>query len=148
MLRFSTEKSQALAYVRIQDLNQISIVLCIPMTLAIIAFSSYWADIAGRSTDYTDPTKDWQACFTQAQFITIPLNSTLTPVFQNILDAKSAASSCILGLVTNTGGSYCATKNGTSCVFDIVGSCTVPTPSFPVVNNVQLPAGSILNSLR
>lgn len=148
MFRFHDEKSQALAYVRIQDLNQISIVLCIPITLAIIGYSSYWADIAGRSTDYTDPTKDWQACFTQAQFITIPLNTTLTPLFQNIITAKNALSSCILGLVTDTDGSKCATSDGTSCVLDIVTSCATPTPAFPVVSNVQLPAGAIINSLR
>jgi len=53
-----------------------------------------------------------QACFTQAQFVSIPLNATLTPVFQQILATKAEFSNCIFGLVINSGGGYCTTADG------------------------------------
>lgn len=134
--------------------------LWLPVAFAVIIMSSNWASIQGENAQYTDVTKDWQACMTQAQFVTIPLNATLTPVFalvdSSIAAQKTTLGNCISNEVfktdpmTTCNPNYPNNTAGFECFFDIYVTCLQlpPTPSIsPGIPNVQLPIGNFLPSL-
>eukprot|EP01035_Chromulina_nebulosa_P017817 gene17817-23427_t len=144
-IEFSSDKTQAETYVKIQRLHLLSIFTWIPIAIIVVGLSCVWSNISGQSTNYVNLSTQWQACLTQAQFVTIPLNATLAPVADQITATKNDFSNCIIGLVDSD--AYCSTEDGIYCVLDIQSTCTPAAVSFPVVENTQLPVGQLLNAL-
>ncbi len=102
--------------------------------LPIIIMSSFWSDIQAKNDIYTDPSKHWQACLTQADYQTLALKEIIATAtastgktFTNCLLKQNCNQECLFGLFVN-------------CTGVISGGGST-------INDVKLPTGKFLGSL-
>eukprot|EP01031_Cornospumella_fuschlensis_P043565 gene43565-53264_t len=95
------------------------------ISVAVIIMSAYWADIQAKNDLYTDVSDHWQACFTQADYQTIPIETIVNAqkgAFTQCLFQQPCDQTCFQGIATNCG-------------------------SASTLTNINLPTGKFLNSL-
>ena len=143
-LNFANERDRVKTYVKLQQYHFASLVMWVPVALIIIFLSCTWSDISGQLATYDKPASQWQYCFTSAQNIYIPVNSTIQPTFNQIYASKAVFSGCVESLATTAGGP-CNTTLGDVCVAGIQNDCL--SSSIPAIGNPAVPQGSLLNSL-
>lgn len=101
----------------------------VPLSIAVIIFSTFWANIQAQNGKYTSTDDDWQACFTTADYQHIEIS-------KQIANGQSKLASCILGLVL---GGTCSP----TCGLTIKTDC----PSSINVQDINLPTGHFLGGL-
>lgn len=143
-IQFSSQKDQAATYVFFQKLHLYLWIIWILASIFIVCFSCYFSDVSGKSVEYTDPNKQWEACFIKAQEIIVPLNSTLEPVFAQVGGIRDEVTNQIRGLFYE---GIC-NDNDLNNLFVAAGTLPPISPVFPVVPSPVLPVGQLLNSLR
>eukprot|EP01031_Cornospumella_fuschlensis_P041924 gene41924-51178_t len=95
------------------------------ISVAVIIMSAYWADIQAKNDLYTDVSDHWQACFTQADYQTLPIATIVNAqkgTFTQCLFQQPCDQTCFQGIATNCG-------------------------SASTLTDINLPTGKFLNSL-
>ena len=114
----------------LQQLYNYVIYAWLPLSIAVIIFSTYWANIQAQNGKYTSTDDDWQACFTTADYQHIELS-------KQIANGQSNLAKCIVGLVID------GTCSGT-CALGIKGSCPSDLSN---IRDINLPTGHFLGGL-
>lgn len=65
---------------KLHKVHQILTVLYLPLVIACMGFSCYFAYIHGAVSTYKDPGEDWEACYVVGNALQVPL----APVFADI----------------------------------------------------------------
>lgn len=107
-MHWASQVDQFLSLQKIQNRNMIVFAF---FSLVVLCLSSYFGDLFGKGASFTDPAKDWQACFTYADTAYIPLTqltapltclvtTIITPTICDLTDTcKGSITGCLTGLV-------------------------------------------------
>lgn len=121
-------KQTADDFLTLQKIYHYLILFCIPFCIAVIVFSTFWADILAKKDKYTNLDNQWQACLTSADYQYIGLQ-------QQLASATGKLQECIKGL-------YDAGTCDLLCAASIKFQCGVTPP-----NDIPLPTGHFLGGL-
>ena len=110
-----------------------------PLCIAIIIMSCMWAFIVAKRSDYDDPSGSWQGCLLNADYVYVPLNSTITQIGTQIKSATSNLALCFIGEVQDqTCPQDCADALITDCLSGL-------TPPKVQASDIQLPTGHFMD---
>lgn len=144
-LNFDSDQERGEAFYKLQSWHFRSVILWVPCAIAVIALACCWANIFGQAGNFTDPAVNWQACFTQSQYITIPLNATVSQILSGVNHIKNESVQCIEKYKTTTD---CTGTDGAACIDYVINTNTYCGKTEPtVVKNLQIPVGAMLTAL-
>ena len=69
---------------KLHRMHQILTVFFLPLVIACMGFSCYFAYVHGAVTAYTDPGEDWEACLVVNNAILVPLSPILAEVGEKV----------------------------------------------------------------
>ena len=132
-------QSTAMELIGLQKWHAIILKFYFPLIIAIIVMSCMWAYIVGQKQKYDNPAGSWQSCLVNADYVYIPLNSTVTQIGQKITASRQYLSSCFINnVLSGTCDGTCANELITDCLSSLV-------PPTIAVEDVQLPTGHFMD---
>jgi hypothetical protein len=135
---------------RIHRRHQLLTICYLPLVIATMIFSCFWAYKEGSFQKYLDPSKDWEACLTTSNFVQIPISEAVTAGFTNIETKLNNLLTTVFECPTKL--TECS--NSSECVTAITETCFVPLVDYgqnisaPILENPQVRVGELLESLR
>jgi hypothetical protein len=135
---------------RMHRWHQLLTICYLPLVIAAMFFSCFWAYKEGSFQKYLDPSKDWEACLTTSNFVQIPISQAVTIGFNNLETKLTEVLSSVFECPENL--NECS--NSTACVSAISSTCFAPLIDYgqnltaPEIQNTNVRVGELLESLR
>jgi hypothetical protein len=135
---------------RMHRIHQFLTICYLPLVIATMIFSCFWAYKEGSFQKYLDPSKDWEACLTTSNFVQIPVSEAVNIGFTNLERKLQDVFTTIFECPTSLSECY----NSSQCTAAISETCFAPfidsgqNITAPVIENPQVRVGELLESLR
>jgi hypothetical protein len=110
-----------------------------PLCMAIIIFSCMWAFTIAKRSDYENPAGSWQGCLLNADYVYIPLNSTITQIGTQVVSAKKQLGTCF---ITNVFSGTCDGTCANALITDCLSALVPPTIK---ADDIPLPTGHFMD---
>lgn len=152
LVDFDSDQERGEAYFRLQKWHFRSVILWIPFAIAVVAYSCAWANLFGEAGNYTNPADSWEACMTQSQYVTLPINGSIEQVFEIIDTTKVANQVCLKeNLTANSNFNlFLHCGNSITCLLDVQAAVNGPCDAIiskPSVSDLEIPVGNMLTAL-
>lgn len=108
---YANEFSETLK--KLHRIHQVLTFCYLPLLITCMGFSCYFAYLSGSTGAYTDPGKDWEACYTTSNAVQAPLSPILSAIGEKVTETLACT-------VQGVGEPTCSTN----CSDAIAATCT------------------------